>query len=77
MRRCFKSTATLLALALLLSAGAAHAFQRSRDPGGACLWWDTRLVTVYLHEDCSVDVPRPNCENAVWTTLVPVPEILD
>ncbi len=70
MRRCFKFTAPLLALALLFSSGAARAFQRSRhSEDGACLWWDTRLVTVYLHEDCSVDVPRQNCENAVWIAL--------
>ena len=68
MRRCCKSTATLLAL--LLSAGAAGAFQRSRDSeDGPCLWWENRLVTVYLHQDCSVDVPRQNCEDAVWDAL--------
>jgi hypothetical protein len=33
------------ALALLLAAGPAAAFQRSADPGGLCLWWGTRTVT--------------------------------
>lgn len=67
MRALAAISAWLLALAL---GSPAAAFQRSRDPDTqACLWWRNRLVSVHLNQNCSLDVARANCENAVWTTL--------
>ncbi|MBN2493148.1 MAG: matrixin family metalloprotease [Deltaproteobacteria bacterium] len=53
-----------------LSAAPAGAFTRSRDPDTrACLWWETRQVRVLLNEACSADLPRAQCETAVWASL--------
>jgi predicted Zn-dependent protease len=57
-------------LLLVWAAGPAAGFQRSRDPDTrACLWWQQREVQVYLNQNCSVDVQKVHCENAIWTTL--------
>jgi hypothetical protein len=56
--------------ACLLAPLDAEAFKRSRDPeSNACLWWEQRSISVYLHQDCSVDVGNAACINAVWSTL--------
>ncbi len=63
--------AFLMVLPMLLWADPAGTFEQSRNPDNlsVCLYWEDREVTVHLHEDCSADVSKQNCETAVWTSL--------
>ena len=56
----------LCILAVLLICGEARPYSRSRDPeNGVCLWWNSRTMTYYINETCSVDTQLNNCLNAV------------